>query len=316
MSTRSLTIGVDIGGTKVAAGVVDPAGQVLARTHRATPAQDVAGARQVVAEVVGELASTYPVTAVGVGAAGWIDTEGTVRYAPNLAWRDEPLRDTIATAVDLPVRVENDGNAAAWGEYRFGAGRTATDAMVLVTVGTGIGGGIVLGGRLHRGAHGMGAEMGHTFAVPDGLPCGCGRRGCLEQYASGTALVRFARTAAAQSPRDAATLWDLAGGDAAAISGPVVTSAARAGDRVATEAFHRVGWWLARGLADLVQVLDPQVLVIGGGVAEAGELLMAPVHDAYHAMLAQRGRLPAAPVVVAALGGAAGVVGAADLARE
>ncbi|HWG97928.1 MAG TPA: ROK family protein, partial [Pilimelia sp.] len=153
----TLTIGVDIGGTKVAAGVVDEAGRVLVDTRRPTPADDAAQTRAVVVEVVAELAAAYPVEAVGIGAAGWVADRSVVRFAPNLAWRDEPLRAHVADACGLPVVVENDANVAAWAEFRYGAGRGAGDSMVLVTVGTGIGGGIVLAGGLVRGAHGVAA---------------------------------------------------------------------------------------------------------------------------------------------------------------
>lgn len=314
---QRLTIGVDIGGTKAAAGVVDPDGRVLTRIRRETPAHDVNGIRAVVVDLIGQLAAAHPVAAVGIGAAGWIDAaRTTVRYAPNLAWREEPLRDRIGAAVGLPVVVENDANAAAWAEFRFGAARPADESMVLVTVGTGIGSGIVIGGELVRGGHGMAAEIGHMRAVPDGLPCGCGRRGCLEQYASGRALVRLARAGADEQPQQAAALLRLAGGDAGKITGRLVTRAARDGDKLAVHAFEQVGRWLGAGLADVVQILDPQAIVIGGGVVEAGQLLLAPTRGAYAESLAQRGRLPVAPVRAAELGGLAGVIGAADLARR
>ncbi|HYN92481.1 MAG TPA: ROK family glucokinase [Pilimelia sp.] len=317
MAAVTLTIGVDIGGTKVAGGVVDDSGEVLTRTRRDTPADDVGKTRDLIAEVVLELAAAYPVAAVGIGAAGWIDrTRSTVLFAPNLAWRDEPLRAYIAAAVNLPVVVENDGNVAAWAEYRYGAARDAADSMVMFTVGTGIGSGIIIGGTLVRGAHGIAAELGHMLAVPDGHPCGCGRFGCLEQYASGSALVRFARDGVRADPAGAAVLLDLAGGDVAAVTGPMVTAAARTGDPVACAAFARTGHWLGIGLADLVQVLDPEVFVIGGGVIEAGELLLGPARESYVGSLGQRGRLPVAPVRSAEMGNIAGVVGAADLARR
>ncbi|MDG4765178.1 ROK family glucokinase [Solwaraspora sp. WMMD406] len=313
----TLTIGVDIGGTKVAGGVVDPDGEVLAQTRQETPADDVAKTRDVIIEVVLELAATHPVTAVGIGAAGWIDAQrSTVLFAPNIAWRNEPLRDYVSAAVDLPVIVENDANVAAWAEFRYGAGRDAADSMVMFTVGTGIGGGIVYGGDLVRGAHGIAAELGHMLAVPDGHLCGCGRLGCIEQYASGNALVRFARAGARQEPARARGLLALAGGDAEAITGPMVTAAARAGDPVSCEAFAQIGRWLGIGLADLAQILDPEVLVIGGGVVEAGELLLGPAQRAYTEALAQRVRIPVAQVRPAELGNTAGVVGAADLARR
>jgi glucokinase len=313
----TLTIGVDIGGTKVAAGVVTPEGDVLAQTRRDTPADDVAKTRDVIVEAVAEMASLHEVEAVGIGAAGWIDaTRSTVLFAPNIAWRDEPLRDYVSAAVGLPVIVENDANAAAWAEFRFGAARDAEDSMVMFTIGTGVGGAIVLGGELVRGTHGIAAELGHMLSVPDGHLCPCGRRGCLEQYASGNALVRFARAGARQEPSRAGELLDLAGGDAEAITGPMVTAAAQDGDQVSREAFAQIGRWLGIALADMVQVLDPQVLVVGGGVVDAGELLLGPTRRSYVDALAQRGRIEVAELKAAELGNAAGVVGAGDLARR
>ncbi len=313
----ALTIGVDIGGTKVLGGVVAADGSVLAQCRRDTPADDPPRIVELVVEVVRELSAAYPVAAVGVGAAGWIDAaRSTVLFAPNLAWRNEPLRDRVAAAVDLPVVVENDGNVAAWAEFNFGAARDAADSMVLFTVGTGIGGGIVLGGELIRGANGMAAELGHALAVPDGQPCGCGRLGCIEQYASGNALVRYAQRAAKDDPDSAPHLLAQCGGAIEAVDGPMVTRAARAGDPAARAAFAQIGYWLGTGLANMVQILDPQVLVIGGGVVEAGDLLVAPARRTLHDALAQRGRLPVAEVRPALMGNQAGVIGAADLARR
>jgi glucokinase len=233
-----LTIGVDVGGTKVLAGVVASDGEVLHTARRETPADDVGKTLQFIVEVITELAKAHDVRAVGIGAAGWIDeTRSRVHFAPNLAWRDEPLRERVADQVGLPVVVENDANAAAWAEFRFGSARQVTDSMALFTVGTGIGGGLVLGGRVWRGAHGMAAEMGHMRVVPDGRLCGCGRTGCLEQYASGSALVVAARERARADPVTAHRLLELAGGGVTgsgrpadlveAINGPLVTQAAR-----------------------------------------------------------------------------------------
>jgi glucokinase len=188
--------------------------------------------------------------------------------------------------------------------------------MVLLTVGTGIGGGIVLGGRLLTGANGMAAEPGHARSVPGGRPCGCGRHGCLEQYASGNALVRAARARAEADPAGAKLLLELAGGAVEAITGLQVTKAAQEGDPVSCAAFAEIGRWLGSGLADLVYQVDPEVLVLGGGVVEAGELLLGPARDAFFAELPVRGKLPVAPIVGAQLGNMAGVVGAADLARQ
>ncbi|TML32318.1 MAG: ROK family glucokinase [Actinobacteria bacterium] len=312
-----LTLGVDIGGTKVLGGVVDPDGTVLAQARRETPAHDTSRTLARIIEVITELTTAYEVDAIGIGAAGWIDAKrATVLFAPNLAWRNEPLRDEVARHVSVPVVVENDANAAAWAEFQYGAAADATDSMAMFTVGTGIGGALVLGGELIRGAHGIAGELGHTTAVPDGHPCGCGKRGCIEQYASGSALVRFARATALDTPERASTLLELAGGHPEAINGPMVTTAARAGDPAALDAFAQVGYWLGGGLADLVQIVDPQVLVVGGGVIDAGDLLLTPARAGYEQALAQRGRLPVAEVRGALLGNTAGVVGAADLARR
>ena len=314
----ALTIGVDVGGTKVAGGAVDDAGNVLSHVRRDTPAEDPAGTRETIISVAAELAKAHPdATAVGIGAAAWIDaTRSIVLFAPNLAWRDEPLRKHVSEAVGLPTIVENDANAAAWAEFRFGAARDADDSMIMITVGTGIGGAIVLDGQLVRGTHGIAAELGHMLSVPDGHPCGCGRLGCLEQYASGRALLRFARAGARQDPGRAGVLLGLAGGDADAITGLMITKAAQQGDPVSRDAFAQIGYWLGGAMADLVQILDPQVLVIGGGVIDAGDLLMGPTERAYREALAVRGTLPVAPLLAAETGSAAGVIGAADLARR
>jgi glucokinase len=312
-----LTLGVDIGGTKVLGGVVDADGRVLAQARGDTPADDVARTLERIIEVITKLTAEYEVEAIGIGAAGWIDAKrATVLFAPNLAWRNEPLRDEVARHVTVPVVVENDANVAAWAEFQFGAAADATDSMVMFTIGTGIGGALIIGGELVRGAHGIAGELGHTTAVPDGHPCGCGKRGCIEQYASGKALVRFARANAALEPEQATVLLALAEGDPRKITGPLVTAAARRGDPASLTAFAEVGHWLGTGLADLVQIVDPQVLVVGGGVIDAGDLLLKPARTSFSAELAQRGRLPIAEVRGALLGNTAGVVGAADLARR
>jgi glucokinase len=310
-------MGLDIGGTKVLGGVVDPGGEVLAQARRDTPADDAVKMMRQIMEVIGELADVHEVEAIGIGAAGWIDAKrSTVLFSPNLAWRNEPLRDEVARYVHVPVVVENDANVAAWAEFQFGAAADANDSMVMLTIGTGLGGAIVLGGELVRGAHGIAGELGHMLAVPDGHPCGCGRLGCVEQYTSGSALVRFARGLAVEDPSQASQLLELAGGAANSINGLMVTQAAKAGDPVAREAFTRIGYWLGNALADLVQIFDPQVLVLGGGVIDAGDLLLHPTREAYVQALAQRGRLPVAEIRGALLGNTAGLVGAADLARR
>jgi glucokinase len=310
-----LTIGVDVGGTKVAAGLVDEQGMILRRTRRPTPSASPSDVEDVIAACVDELCSGAEVEAVGIGAAGFITADRSrVLVAPNLTWRDEPLRDAVAERVRLPVVVENDANAAAWAEHRFGAGRGEPN-LVLVTVGTGIGGGIVLDGALYRGRFGIGAEFGHMQVVPGGRRCGCGQRGCWEQYCSGRALLHAAREIADVRPVYAARLLELGGGQPEGIEAIEVTQAAREDDAAALECFAEVGGWLGQGLADVAAALDPGLFLVGGGVADAGDLLLAPARATYSARLTGTQFRPHAQIRRAELGNDAGLVGAADLAR-
>ncbi|MBS4752316.1 ROK family glucokinase [Nocardioides sp. zg-ZUI104] len=310
-----LTCGIDIGGTKIAGAVVDAEGRILVEEQVESPATDPTALEATVASLVARLCAGLSVKAVGVGAAGYIAADrSTVLFAPNIAWRNEPLGADLSRLTGLPVLVENDANAAAWAEARFGAGRGVADQL-MVTVGTGVGGGIVTGGRLLRGAHGIGAEIGHLCLVPDGRLCGCGNHGCLEQYGSGSALVADTREAAAGSSLLARALLQRAGGDPAAITGPMITAAAQEGDRFAIAQLARLGGWLGRGLASLAAVLDPALIVVGGGVSTAGDLLLEPMRTTFEAELTGRGFRPAAQFRLAELGVRAGVIGAADLAR-
>ncbi|GAA0358513.1 ROK family glucokinase [Microbispora corallina] len=309
-----LTIGVDVGGTKIASGVVDEEGRILESGVRHSPAGSPEKMALTIAEAVTDLAGRHEVEAVGIGAAGFIDeTRSVVRFAPNLAWREEPLRKKVSELVDLPVVVENDANAMAWGEYRFGAGRGESH-VVCVTVGTGIGGGIVLAGDLYRGRWGMGAELGHTQAVPGGRACGCGNQGCWEKYASGSALLVDAKENAQADPSSAVRLLELAG-SVEGIKGEHVTEAARRGDAASLAAFASLAGWLGQGLADIAAILDPGCFILGGGVSGAADLFLDGVRDEFAARLTGRGHRPLAEIRVAELGPAAGVVGAADLAR-
>jgi glucokinase len=311
-----LTIGVDVGGTKVAAGLVDEKGTIVRRTRRPTPSASPDDVEDVIAACVRELAAGVQVEAVGIGAAGFVTADrSTVLVAPNLSWRDEPLRDDVAARVGLPCVVENDANAAAWGEYRFGAGR-GEDFLVVITVGTGIGGGVVLDGVLQRGRSGIGAEVGHMQVVPGGRRCGCGQRGCWEQYCSGRALLLEAREIAGVRREHGRRLLELGGGRIEGIEAVEVTEAAREGDPAALECFEVIGGWLGQGMADLAAVLDPGAFVLGGGVSDAGELLLDPVRRTFAERLTGTGNRPLAEVLLAELGNDAGIVGAADLARH
>ncbi|WP_037604831.1 ROK family glucokinase [Streptacidiphilus rugosus] len=310
-----LTIGVDVGGTKIAAGVVDENGTILGRTRVPTPA-DPQWAVGAIADAVTELRRDHEITAVGVGAPGYIDRgRSTVIMAPNIDWENEPLKTRIEDLVHLPTVIENDANAAAWGEFRFGAAASHQD-MIMVTVGTGIGGGIVIEGRMHRGSFGVAGEIGHLNMVPDGLPCGCGSKGCWEQYASGRALRRYGREHAAADPVRGKRLLELNEGVAETITGSQITQAANEGDPLALDVYDELADWLGRGLADLASLFDPAVFVLGGGVSDSGRLLLDPVAKAFEKYLIGGVHRPRAEVVLATIGSAAGIIGAADLARQ
>jgi glucokinase len=311
-----LTVGVDIGGTKIAAGVVDEDGTIIETQTEPTPATDPDALADAVAAVVQRLRQRHEVEGVGIGAAGFVHADrSTVLFAPNIDWVDEPLGAYVHKRVQLPVVVENDANAAAWGEFRFGAGKDVDD-LLLITVGTGIGGGLVSAGQLFRGSYGVAFEVGHLRVVPAGLLCGCGRYGCWEQYASGTALVREARDRMGSELPEAAPLAEHVHGDSSAISGPMVTELARAGDPLCRDLLEDVGRWLGEGIASLVAVLDTSVVAIGGGVAAAGDLLLEPTTSAFIRTLPAATHRTNADLRLATLGNKAGLIGAADLARS
>ena len=311
----ALTIGVDIGGTKIAAGVVDEQGKILERVKLATP-KDSANVAATIAEAVNTVRQGREVEAVGLGAAGFVSADrATVLFAANMSWRNEPLRDRIEGLVDLPVVVENDANVAAWGEARFGAGN-GKDNVVLLTIGTGVGGGVIIDGRLLRGHFGIGAELGHYRVQPGGLLCGCGQHGCLEQYAAGSALTRSVKAGAEREPERAKILLGLGDGTPDGIVGAHITQAAREGDPIALEGFTEIATWIGQAMADMTAILDPGVFILGGGVSEAGEILAAPARKRYAEQAPATGQRPLAEVVIATLGPDAGIIGAGDLARD
>ncbi len=306
-------IGIDVGGTKITALRVAGRGRILARAEAPTPADDPEACIAVMTQIADRLC-TAAVRAVGVGAAGMVEAAtGTLRYAPNLAWRELPIAARMTQALGLPCRVENDANAAAWGEFRFGAARGHPD-LLLVTVGTGIGGGIVSGGKLLRGAHGFAAEIGHIIVEPGGPVCGCGNRGCWEQVAAGRAIDRLGRDAARENPNS--LLARLAGGDPERADGRLVTDAAMQGDDIAARILAMVGRRLGEGMAGLANILDPEMVVVGGGAMAAGDLLLVPAREAFADSVEAPEHRPAVPIVAAALGNDAGGVGAAALALE
>ena len=312
----SLACGIDVGGTKIAGGVVAEDGTILEELRVESPATDPEAIEEAIAGLVLELRGRHEIRTVGVGAAGYVDHDrAVVLFAPNLAWRNEHLKSELEKRVELPVVIENDANAAAWGEFTFGAAHDADD-LLLVTVGTGVGGGLVLDGEVYRGANGVGAEIGHMRVVPNGILCGCGKHGCFEQYASGTALVREVRATAASGAMHTRHLLELAGGVVTAITGPLITQAARDGDPFAVHQLAELGRWLGEGIASLTEVLDPEVVVVGGGVSEAGDLLLGPVREAFAGQLVGRRFRPIPEVRRAKLGNHAGTIGAAALSRR
>jgi len=306
-------VGLDVGGTKIAGYLVDPSGTVLRKALAATRPEDAEATLEAMAGVARDMLSDRA-AAVGIGIAGIIEfAAGIMRYGPNLPFRDLPLRDRMAEATGLPCLVDNDANVAAWGEFRLGAGRGSAD-MLLVTVGTGIGGGIVSAGRMYRGAHGFAAEIGHVIVEPNGPPCGCGNRGCWEQVASGRAIDRLGRHAAEATP--SSLMVALAGGDAARITGPIVVQAAREGDVLAIGVLAEVGRRLGEGIAGMVNILDPDVVVVGGGAISAGELLLEPAREVFRVAVEAPEHRAEVPIVAAQLGSAAGGIGAALLALD
>lgn len=306
-----VAIGVDLGGTKIAAGVVDEAGRLLARDELPSDIDDAESVCQQVGELVRRL-GPEGVDGLGIGAAGIVDYHtGHYLYGPNTGLRDVALAERIAEVVRLPVLLDNDANCAAWAEHRFGVGR-GTRHFLCVTLGTGIGGGIVIDGRPFRGAHGGAAEIGHMLVDPDGPECGCGRRGCWEQYASGLALERSANAGIAEHPGSVLA--------AAAARGPVrgkaVTAAARAGDAFAVELVRRTARWTGWGLASLVNILEPEAIAIAGGLAADWDLLERDATEAMRERIEASDRRPVPRLSRAESGPDAGIVGAALLAVD
>jgi glucokinase len=308
-------IGLDIGGTKIAGGVVADDGTVLDLVEVPTPAaNDASGMVEALRQIIGSLRDRHPaVEAIGAGAAGMVEWPGGhIRWAPNNAYRELPLRQLLAQETGLPAIVDNDANVAAWAEARHGAA-AGYGHVVVLTVGTGIGAGVVLNGQLQRGHSGLGGEIGHIMVAHDGSRCGCGNIGCLEAMASGSALGRAGREAAAADP--GGMLATLAGGPDKVI-GQTAFDAAQRGDQVARDLFSQIGYWLGVGIASAVNLLDIEIVVIGGGLVSAGELLLAPTRESFRGFLFGRTRRQVPAIVPARFGPDAGVVGAATLALD
>ena len=314
----AFTVGVDLGGTKVATALVDIEGNILATGRGSTGPQ--ADPSAVIAEIVTsvrEASATVAerIQAVGVGAAGQIDpTTGTIRSSPNLGWENVPLQAELEGALDIPVLVANDVQAAAWGEWRHGAGQDIAD-IVCLFVGTGIGGGMIAAGHLLVGCGGSAGELGHTIIDRNGPPCRCGNHGCLEALAGGWAIALRAKEAVAADPGAGAALVALAGGRSENLTAALVAEAAHQGDPLAQRLVAESGEALAVGVASIVNAFNPCLVILGGGVVEGLPELVQTVKKG----VPQRALAAAAEqvsIVKAVLGGHAGVIGAAAMARE
>jgi glucokinase len=300
---------------KISGAVVSEKGEVLRNVLMTTPAsEEGAGTPEVILRMIDELRANYPmVEAVGVGAAGMVDwPSGHIRWAPNNVYRDLPLRTILLTGTGLPTFVDNDANVAAWAEYRLGRGR-GRRYLAFLTVGTGIGAGLVLGGELYRGPTGIGGEVGHIIVNPSGEKCGCGNSGCLEAMASGVALGRAGQKAARQNP--ASVLATLAR-NVDKVTGETVYEAAKRADMTARSLFEQVGYWLGIGVASLVTLLDVEIVAIGGGLSATGELLLGRTRASFERFIFASERRVIPQIVRARFGGEAGVIGAAILALD
>lgn len=305
------TIGIDLGGTKCLGVVLDDAGEVTAEHRLPTPP----GEEPILDAIVEVVEALGGAERIGVGVPGLVDRAGVLHFAPNLLGVDGiPVKAELeARLPGTRARIDNDATCATWAEKQLGAARDLDYAIVL-TLGTGIGGGIISGGRLERGANGFAGEMGHMVVAPDGEGCVCGQQGCWEFFASGRAIGRFGQEAAAAGK--ARRVLELAGGKVDDIRGEHVSAACREGDDDATAIITRVGWWVGIGLVNLAMAFDPQAFVIGGGLVEIGEPLFGPVRQTLAENLAGAPRRQPPLVLPAELGEQAGAVGAALLARQ
>lgn len=309
------TVGLDIGGTNMRAGVVSPGGEIIAARSMPTP-RTVEQLELGIAELVTQLRAEHEIEAVGLAIAGFLDPDcEIVRFAPHLPWREAPVRRILSSMLDLPVRLEHDANAAAWGEYRFGGARDA-GTWVLLAVGTGIGATLMNQGEIYRGAFGTAPEFGHLPVVPGGRPCPCGKRGCLERYCSGTALLDTVVDVLAKGSFPDTSFTDLVRAQPELVTGEGVIAAARQLDPAAVAAVEDFTHWLGEALAIVADVLDPELIVLGGGVSRDADLFLADAVERFAGRMVGAGHRPQARVGKAELGGDAGMIGVADLARQ
>lgn len=314
--TQAPTIGFDIGGTNLRAGLVDAAGTLLESRSVRTP-DDAAAVEEAVLRLIAEIRADHPaVSAVGLAVAGFLDVDrAVVRFAPHLPFRNTPLQARLQRRLDLPVVLEHDANAAAWGEYRFGAG-SAAHTWVFFAVGTGIGATLMVDGDIYRGAYGTAPEFGHLTVVPAGRECSCGKRGCLERYASGTALLPTAQELLSQGVGAGSELAVALQDVPAEVDSHRVVAAARAGDALGTAVIADFAEWLGQGLSAVADVLDPELIVLGGGLSADADLYLDRTRQAVARRVVGAGFRPNPRIMTAELGPEAGMIGVADLARR
>ena len=308
-----LTIGIDIGGTKISAGVVDSSGNLIDSSKCSTPAEGGKDLISSVVNLVKELNKKHEIKGIGISIAALISSDyGTIVGAPNIANLSKlNFANEIKEEFKLPIIIENDANAAMWAEFKFGSAKGLNPVMFFI-IGTGVGGGLVIDGKLFKGANGIGAEFGHMCVVPNGLLCGCGAKGCIEQYASGGALIRYANEALLANPDKSKEVLSFGEGK---LSGTALTKAAKAGNELALAAFSKQADWLGLACASYSLIIDPQAIIIGGGVVDAGELFLAPVRAAMRKYMPFAESHASPKIIAAKFGNDAGLIGAADLVR-
>ncbi|MGW0050933.1 ROK family protein [Nocardia cyriacigeorgica] len=311
--SHPLTVGIDVGGTNIRASVVDSDGSVLDTVQAPTP-HSARALDDALDRAVRELASRHRIDAVGLAVAGFVNGDHTtIRFAPHLPWQDAPVAARLTDRLGLPVLLEHDANAAMWAEYRFGAAAGGHN-VVLVAIGTGIGAALLIDGKLYRGTHGIAPELGHLQVVPDGRACACGKRGCWERYCSGTALADTAIELLATEPGPSMLAREVLR-DPGSLTGRRVAGAAQDGDPLALRAMTDFARWLGLGLAFVADIFDPDLVVIAGGVSSSAPLFLDDARDEYAATLTGRGHRPLARIRTTQLGEAAGMIGAAEMAR-
>lgn len=306
-------VGFDIGGTNMRAGLVSGTGEIIRKISAPSP-RTTEELEAGIADLVAELNRDHVVDAVGLAVAGFLDPEcETVRFAPHLPWRDAPVRARLENRLKLPVRLEHDANSAAWSEYRFGSAQ-GVDNWVLLAIGTGIGAALILDGEIYRGAYGTAPEFGHLRVVPNGRVCPCGKSGCLERYCSGTALVETALELAQTGTFTNSELLEVLRNGSGVLNGKMITTAARNRDPLGVAVMEDFSTWLGECLSMVADILDPELIVIGGGVSSDADIYLETAVAHFSSRIVGAGYRPLARVDAAQLGSDAGLIGVADLA--